>query len=139
MNAREVVELEAQLHRAKAWERLGNVYTDDIEFVAADGTKIVGRDRVVDLLRREDRAFPDGAFTQNVVAVDGPIVVINWIWTGTHDKDFLTPSGQTVPATGRTITVDAISIIEIDNDRIARTRRYHDRVGVLTQLGLLPT
>jgi hypothetical protein len=59
--------------------------------------------------------------------------------TGQHTKDLVLPAGTTIPATGRSFSVDGVTVIEVANDMIVSMRRCHDRLGVLTQLGLMPS
>jgi steroid delta-isomerase-like uncharacterized protein len=63
------------------------------------------------------------------VVAQGDVVVVEWTATGTHTGTMLG-----VAATGRTITLRAVSIIEIESGAIARITDYTDRSGLETQL-----
>lgn len=137
MEPRELIRLEEQCYRDHDWEQLGQLYTEDVEFTSADGSVIRGRDAVVDYTRREADAFTDSSFRQELVAVDGNVAVVTWAWSGTHSEDLVAPSGQRLAATGKRISLDAVSVCTISEGRISSARRYHDRLGMMLALGVV--
>jgi steroid delta-isomerase-like uncharacterized protein len=134
----QLVEWEDRLWQTGKWDDAAAVYADEVVFINAGGDMMRGRDAVVEYFRREQEALPSTT-QQETVAVDGSVAVVAWTMTGQHTKDLLLPSGTTIPATGRSFSVDGLTVIEVADDRIVSMRRYHDRLGVLTQLGLMPS
>jgi steroid delta-isomerase-like uncharacterized protein len=61
-------------------------------------------------------------------------VVVRWTGSGTHVGDV-----NGIPATGKTIRVDAISIHRMAGGKIAETWEVWDTLGFLQQLGVVPT
>lgn len=60
-------------------------------------------------------------------------VVVRWTGTGTHGGE-----GNGIPATGKDIRVDAISIHRMAGGKIAATWEVWDTPGFLRQLGVVP-
>ena len=137
MEIRRLIELEDELWQTGNWDQADLVYADDVEFTNAGGDTLRGRDVVVDYFQREHQALPSST-TQQIVAIDGPVAVVGWTMTGQHTKDLTLPSGDTIPATGKPFSVDGVTVIATERDRITSMRRYHDRLGVLVQLGVVP-
>ena len=83
-------------------------------------------------------AFPDLHIDVTRTIAQGDYVVVHWTTTGTHTGPMRTPSGNTVPPTGKKGTVFGSSTVEIKNGKIARVWAFWDTASLLTQLGLLP-
>jgi predicted ester cyclase len=81
---------------------------------------------------------PDNEITITHEYVCGSIVVQEGVFSGTHTGGLMTPSGEVIPATGRSLTATYADVFEIEGDRITSERLYFDQVGLLTQLGLMP-
>ena len=52
--------------------------------------------------------------------------------------DLTLPSGRTLPATGRELTIEGLDVLRVVGGRVVESRRYYDRLALMTQLGLLP-
>ena len=66
------------------------------------------------------------------------MVVQEGIFSGTHTGDLMTPGGDVIPATGRSLKASYADVFEIDGDHITSERLYYDQVELLIQLGLMP-
>ena len=44
-----------------------------------------------------------------------------------------------IPPTGRAITVSAIAILTVDNGKVTHLRAIFDQLGLLRQLGVVPS
>ena len=64
---------------------------------------------------------------------DGDTVISRLTFHGTHSGTF-----AGMPATGKTISPDAIDIIRFEGDRMAEHWGQFDAVAMLTQLGAIP-
>ena len=60
-------------------------------------------------------------------------VVVRWTGSGTH-----TGTINGIPPTGKSLSVDAISIHRMDSGKIAETWEVWDTLGFLQQLGVVP-
>lgn len=83
-------------------------------------------------------AFPDLHFELTHRIAQGDFVVVNWVGTGTHQGPLRTPSGDSVPATGRKGATFGSNTMEFENGKVLRNRSYWDMVAFLAQLGLMP-
>jgi steroid delta-isomerase-like uncharacterized protein len=74
----------------------------------------------------------DGHWGINELFSAGDKVVVRWTGTGTHVAEV-----NGIPATGKKISVDAISIHQLRNGKIAETWEVWDTLGFLRQLGVV--
>jgi steroid delta-isomerase-like uncharacterized protein len=79
-------------------------------------------------------AFPDIRMTLDDVLVEGDKVVGRWTAQGTN-----TGSLNGMPPTGKKATISGISILTFVNDQVAEQRTNWDTLGMLQQLGVIPT
>ncbi len=78
-------------------------------------------------------AFPDSHFQMNDVIAEGDRVVVPHTLRGTHQADF-----QGVPASGKSIAIDAIVIFRLENGKPAELWLSADFLGILQQIGAIP-
>lgn len=79
------------------------------------------------------------AFPDLVVGIDdqyeaGDVVITRWTATGTQTGGF-----PGLPPTRGRATVSGVQIDRFEDDRIAESWRYWDTLGMLQQLGAVPT
>ncbi len=79
-------------------------------------------------------AFPDVHFTIEDQIVEGDKVVTRWTGQGTN-----TGSLFGMPPTGKPATVTGIQIDRIAGDKIAKTWVNFDALGMMQQLGVIPS
>ena len=78
-------------------------------------------------------AFPDVRMTVRDVIVDGDRAAWRWTFSGTHQGEF-----AGIPATGRPIEYDGVSIERIRDGKIVERWDFPDLLTALRQLGALP-
>jgi steroid delta-isomerase-like uncharacterized protein len=83
-------------------------------------------------------AFPDGHFELTLTVAQGDYVVMHWTATGTHTGPMATPSGSTIPPTGKSARLTGSSTFEIKNGKLAHAWTFWDMTSLLGQLGLMP-
>jgi steroid delta-isomerase-like uncharacterized protein len=93
-----------------------------------------GIEGLKDAVRAMRTGFPDIVFSIHEQIADGDKVASRFEWTGTHTGDFLG-----IPATGRSVRVWGVVIDRLVDGRIKDTRILMDSVGMLGQLGVLPS
>ncbi len=69
---------------------------------------------------------------------DGGTTILQAEFQGTHTETMNAPD-QTIPATGRRVTIPFVTIDRYDGRKITEFTLYFDRAELLGQLGLLPT
>ena len=79
-------------------------------------------------------AFPDFKGTLDDLIAEGDKVVYRWTFSGTHKAEF-----NGVYATGRHVSVRAISVNRVAGGKIVEEWENLDEVGVMRQLGVLPS
>ena len=75
----------------------------------------------------------DGRWTIEEIFSAGDRVVVRWTGSGSHIGEL-----NGVPATGKAIRVDAITIHRMADGRIAETWEVWDTLGLLQQIGVVP-
>lgn len=81
-------------------------------------------------------AFPDGRITVDRIIEAGDLVVVEYTGRGTHTGPLVISAG-TIPATGRSVTLQFCDIYEVKNGKIQSRRDYGDTGALMTQLGLI--
>jgi steroid delta-isomerase-like uncharacterized protein len=76
-------------------------------------------------------AFPDAQGMITTRIVDGNRGAAEIVWRGTNRGPLM---GQ--PATGKSVTVKAVVIIETDGAKMTRSSHYIDVAGMMAQLGV---
>jgi len=79
-------------------------------------------------------AFPDLNHTIDDTIADGDKVVVRFTLRGTHTENFMG-----IPATGKSITVGAIVLFHIVNGKVEELRAQFDQMGMMQQLGVIPS
>ncbi len=64
--------------------------------------------------------------------------VVEVILRGTHTGVLHTPAGD-IPPSGRAFELRACEVFEIWNRKITRHATYYDALGLMQQLGIMPT
>jgi steroid delta-isomerase-like uncharacterized protein len=80
-------------------------------------------------------AFPDGLATVDRVIAQGDHVVVEFTGRGTHNGPLSTPAGD-IPATGRSVTLQFIDVLEFADGKIQSQRSYLDSGSLMAQLGI---
>jgi len=79
-------------------------------------------------------AFPGSRLVCEDVFASGAKVACRFVLSGKHRGEF-----QGVPPSGRDIALPGITILEFQSGRCVRRWSYTDGVGLLQQIGALPT
>jgi steroid delta-isomerase-like uncharacterized protein len=79
-------------------------------------------------------AFPDGRVTVDQQLAEGDFVATRWTGRGTHQGELMG-----IAPTGKQVTVTGITISRIAGGKIAEEWTNWDTLGMLQQLGAIPT
>ena len=77
------------------------------------------------------QAFPDAQGTITRKVIDGTNGVAEIVWRGTNSGSLM---GQ--PATGQSVNIRAVLVIETNGSAITRASHYIDVAGMMSQLGV---
>ena len=125
----------------------GNVAMVD-EFVAPDslfhsGGRIDSRDNETRKqgTTRWRTSVPDFRATIEDIFAEGDKVVVRWTVRGTHrgNIEIGAPMRITIPPTGKQISFVGMDIFHFRGGKIVEAWRIWDRLGLLQQLGVVPT
>jgi len=78
--------------------------------------------------------FPDLQFTMEEMIGEGDRVVVRWTARGTHRGEL-----RGAAPTGKAVVITGISILGVANGMIAEHRLNWDTLGMLQQLGMIPS
>lgn len=79
-------------------------------------------------------AFPDLNMQVDKLLAERDLVAVRWTARGTN-----TGSGNGIPATGRTVEITGTTLFRMDEGRIAEEWTCANSLGLMRQLGMLPT
>jgi steroid delta-isomerase-like uncharacterized protein len=85
-------------------------------------------------LTRIRDAFPDSKWTVEEQIAEGNKVLTRFIWSGTHQGEFLG-----IPATNHPVRVWGMVIDRFEDGKVKSTRILLDTLSMLQQLGVAPT
>lgn len=126
---------------SETWEHIvndGNLdlinntnFTDDITLVTSP-ENIVGIDAFKDYYSNFINGFSDVTFTIVDVFGQGDKIVKHWNFKGTHTGDFFG-----MPATGKTVDVDGVTLVKMKDGKIAQEQDFMDNMLFMQQLGIV--
>jgi len=97
-------------------------------------TTLHGREEFKQLLSLYTTAFPDARLSVEDQLAEGDQVVIRYTFRGTHQADLIG-----IPPTGKQVTVTGMIITRIVNGTFEEGWLNFDALGMLQQLGVIPT
>ncbi|CAN5546548.1 hypothetical protein BH11BAC3_BH11BAC3_22300 [soil metagenome] len=77
--------------------------------------------------------FSNISFTIVDVFAQGNKLVKQWNFKGKHTGEFFG-----IPATGKDVSLDGVTIVRMENGKIAEERDFFDNLEFMQQLGLIP-
>ena len=119
-----------QLHRTP--ELFHEDYTAEMP-----GSPALNREQAQQWTQTYLDAFPDFRAEVTRIIAHGDDVVVMLTESGTNTGPLPLPTGEIVPATGRSISTAACYVYTLRDGKVARAYGYMDQADVLSQLGLL--
>ena len=115
-------------------EASGKIFHQDmVEQVPLPGQG-PGLDGLKTILRGMRSAFPDMHWNVEEQIAEGEKVMTRFEWTGTHRGPF-----AGVPSTGRLVKVWGVVVDRFEAGKIKDTRIIMDTMGLMMQLGVIPS
>ena len=93
-----------------------------------------GKNGLRELITMYRTAFPDLKMTVEEQAAEGDKVFTRWTATGTHRGELMG-----VPPSGKQCRVQGMVVSRIVNGKVVEDREIYDTLGMLRQIGALPT
>jgi predicted ester cyclase len=135
--ARQVAERGLKAFNAHDMEALARDAAPDVESTAPGDVKLKGPQAVKEYNQNFITAFPDARVEAKNIYTQGNTVIVEGVFTGTHDGTLHTPMGD-VPATGRKVRGEYVQILEVDRGLVKRDHLIYDQMQLMTQLGMAP-
>lgn len=108
-------------------------FTKDV-VMHASPADVVGIDSARAYYANYLTGFSNISFTIKDVFGQGDKLVKHWNFAGTHTGNFFG-----IPATGKKVSLDGVTLVRMSNGKIAEERDFFDNYDFLTQLGLIPS
>jgi len=137
IESRAVVERGLKAFNAHDMEAVARDAAPDIELTSPGDIKVKGPQAIKEYNQNWVGAFSDARVEAKQIFSQGNAVIVEGVFTGTHDGTLKTPMGD-VPATGRKVKGDFIQIFEVDRGLVRRNHLMFDQVQLMTQLGMAP-
>ena len=83
-------------------------------------------------------AMPDGTITLEDMIAEGDKVTSRWTARGSHQGEWMSSLGS-IPPTGKQVIMTGSSIYRVEGGRIVEDWFNVDELGLLQQLGAIPT
>lgn len=99
----------------------------------ASPTDVVGIDSARAYYANYLTGFSDISFTMKDVFGMGNKLVKHWNFKGTHTGVFFG-----IPATNKKVDIDGVTLVRMENGKIAEERDFLDNLEFMQQLGLIP-
>jgi steroid delta-isomerase-like uncharacterized protein len=93
-----------------------------------------GRQGLKDVLAMLFSGFPDMCWVIEEQIAEGDKIMTRFTWTGSHQGAFMR-----IPPTGRQVKVKGVVIDRVVDGRMVDSRILMDSMGMMQQLGVLPT
>jgi ketosteroid isomerase-like protein len=116
---------------------IGELYAEDAVAVTPDEGEIHGRDNIVEYWRQMTEAVPDATFESLHSYEAGDTAIDEGVFSGRNTGPIQLPTGETLPATQKEISIRGVDIATVRDGRIVDYRLYFDEMEFLGQLGLL--
>lgn len=110
-------------------------YAEDATFtdMTNPGQPLVGREAIAAMLGTfYGGAFSEAHGSEDELLIDGNRVMLEFTFTGTHTGDF-----YGIPATGRQVELQLMSVYHVEDGLIRWARLYYDSASMLRQLGVI--
>jgi ketosteroid isomerase-like protein len=122
----------------KDYESMSSLYGPESVAVDPGVGEIKGAENIVEYLKGFNDAFPDLQWEPLHEHESGNTAIDEGYIVGTNTGPIPLPSGESIPATGKSIRVRECDIATVENGVITSHHFYYDQMDFLGQLGLAP-
>jgi ketosteroid isomerase-like protein len=137
--AREVLDRMTHALLGRDRDAIAACYAEDAVVVTPDSGEITGREAIARYHMQFADAFSDLSYEYVQKHESGHSAIDEGHFIGTNDGPLASPSGETIPATGRQIRVRTCDVATVQNGQILVHQLYFDQLSFLTQLDLMPS
>ena len=119
-------------------ETLRGLYAEDAVIETPDQGTITGREAILEWISGFQKAFPDLTYEPVNEYEIGNTAIDEGAVSGTHTGPLETPTGESVPPTGKRVRLRETDLATVENGKVTSHRFYFDQMELLAQLGLAP-
>lgn len=135
-----VIDRLEQVQLAQQWEQFADLHSESVVLFAPDrDTPRKGRTELVEFYKAFFDAFPDMNAKRERAFAQGEWVCVEYTVTGTHTQPLANPMGEPIPPTNKKVHVRNCSVYRVHGGKVVEAHEYFDQLGLLAQLGLVPT
>lgn len=135
--ARDMMDRVTDAFFRQAWDEAARLYASDAVAATPDQGDVRGNDNIVAWSKQFFEGFPDARYEPVNEYEAGNTAIDEGFFVGTNTGPLQGPTGETIPATGKSIRTRACDIATVENGVITSHRFYFDQLDFLTQLGLM--
>jgi ketosteroid isomerase-like protein len=136
--ARDIMDRLTNAVVGKDYETLSTLYAPEAVAIDPAVGEINGADDIVEYFKGFLEAFPDLDWEPKHEHESGNTAIDEGYIVGTNTGPLPMPSGESMPATGKSIRVRECDIATVENGVITSHHFYYDQMDFLGQLGLAP-
>ena len=134
--AREVMNRLTEAMFRKDYDAVADVYASDAVAVTPDRGELRGGKEIVAWAKELFDAIPDARYELLNSHESGDTAIDEGYLTGTNTGPLVAPTGDTMPATGKSVRLRSCDIAVVENGKITSHRFYFDQMEFAEQLGL---
>lgn len=120
-------------------EKFVSFFNEDAQFKdVSTGHVFHGRSEIRDMINGWLKTFPDMNLRVSEIFGTGDKLVTELTLTGTHKGELELPE-ETIPASGKQVTVPSADVFRLKNDKIQSVNCYFAATVLMDQIGESPT
>lgn len=135
--ARELMDRITQAVLVGDLDTLREIYAPDVVVSTPDAGTLHGLEEFLEWNKAFIDAFSDRDYRSERALETDVCAIDQGHFIGTHTQPLQLPDGQSVPPTGKQVTVRSVDIATVANGKVVRHDFYFDQLEMLTQLGLM--
>jgi predicted ester cyclase len=135
--ARELMDRATQAVLAGELDALREIYATDVVVSTPDAGTLHGVDAFIEWNRAFIGAFSDVRYRLERALETQECAIDQGDFVGTNTGTMELPDGQSVPPTGKQVTLRSVDVATVADGKIVRHDFYFDQLDLLTQLGLM--
>lgn len=117
-------------------EKLISLFSDEFQYnEVASGRSFTNNEALTSYFERTIAGIPDTKFEVISIFANDNYAAVEWIWKGTNSVGW---DYMGIPATGKTIELPGVSVMEIVNGKIIRNSDYWDWNSFMQSIGVAP-
>ena len=136
--ARDVMDRFTNAMMSGDFETVSTLYAREAVVIDPGAGEIKGPDNIVEFFKGFQEAFPDLTWEPLHEHESGNVAIDEGFLVGTNTGPIPMPSGDSIPATGKSMRMRECDIATVENGVITSHQLYYDQMDFLSQLGLAP-